>query len=147
MLLELFSTLFAGLFAGAAIYINLVEHPARLECGPDLAVPAFGSSYRRGAVFMGLLLVCGLSSAIAAWLARAGIGWLIGAGLLLMLFPYTIILVLPINKKLLDTSAAKSSDVTVQLLARWGRLHMVRSLLGLTSFLLFVLLLVRDTAR
>ncbi len=36
-MLELLATGCAGLFAGAAIYINLVEHPARVECGNALA--------------------------------------------------------------------------------------------------------------
>ena len=47
MLFELIATICAGFFAGAAIYITLVEHPARLECGTELAVTEFGPSYRR----------------------------------------------------------------------------------------------------
>ena len=31
MILELVALLCTGLFAGAAIYVSLVEHPARLE--------------------------------------------------------------------------------------------------------------------
>jgi hypothetical protein len=41
---EVLATLCAGLFAGAAVYITLVEHPARLECGTELAVREFGPS-------------------------------------------------------------------------------------------------------
>jgi hypothetical protein len=55
MLFELVATLCAGLFAGAAIYITLVEHPARLECGTDLAVTEFGPSYRRAAIMQASL--------------------------------------------------------------------------------------------
>jgi len=33
---QLVATLAASLFTGAAIYVSLVEHPARLECGTDL---------------------------------------------------------------------------------------------------------------
>jgi len=37
-MLSLLATVCAGLFSGAAIYVNLVEHPARLSCGTELAV-------------------------------------------------------------------------------------------------------------
>jgi len=50
MLLETIATLSAGLFAGAAIYINLVEHPARMECGNELAIREFAPSYHRATV-------------------------------------------------------------------------------------------------
>jgi hypothetical protein len=38
MWLLIIATGCAGLFAGAAIYINAVEHPARLSCGTELGV-------------------------------------------------------------------------------------------------------------
>jgi len=44
------ATLSAGLFAGAAIYVNAVEHPARLSCGVDVALREFAPSYRRATV-------------------------------------------------------------------------------------------------
>ena len=50
MLLDLVTLLSLGLFAGAALYVTLVEHPARLRCGTALAIAEFGPSYRRGAV-------------------------------------------------------------------------------------------------
>ena len=33
LILEFIATLSEGLFCGAAFYINLVEHPARMSCG------------------------------------------------------------------------------------------------------------------
>ena len=44
VVLQLVATLSAGLFAGAALYITLVEHPARMQCGTRLAVSEFGPS-------------------------------------------------------------------------------------------------------
>jgi hypothetical protein len=44
------AVLAAVLFTGAALYINLVEHPSRMECGTQLAATVFGPSYRRAAV-------------------------------------------------------------------------------------------------
>ena len=44
---EFVAVLAATLFAGAAIYINVAEHPARMGCGTELAATVFGPSYRR----------------------------------------------------------------------------------------------------
>jgi hypothetical protein len=48
--LELIATFTAGLFCGAALYINLVEHPARMSCGTPLAVTEFAPGYNRATV-------------------------------------------------------------------------------------------------
>jgi hypothetical protein len=47
---EFVALLPATLFAGAAIYVTLVEYPARMQCGTELAATVFGPSYRRAAV-------------------------------------------------------------------------------------------------
>jgi len=36
MVAEILSTLASGLFSGAALYVTLVEHPARVSCGSRL---------------------------------------------------------------------------------------------------------------
>jgi hypothetical protein len=78
MLLELLATLCAGLFAGAAIYITLVEHPARLECGTQLATTEFGPSYRWASFMQASLAAIGLVAAVAAWVQGRGLPVLIG---------------------------------------------------------------------
>jgi hypothetical protein len=55
-LLEIIAALAAGLFSGAAVHISLVEHPARVDCGPEVAVREFRPSYRRAAVIGGTAL-------------------------------------------------------------------------------------------
>ena len=57
--LQLVATLSAGLFAGAALYITLVEHPARMQCGTGLAVTEFGPSYKRATVMQAPLAAVG----------------------------------------------------------------------------------------
>jgi hypothetical protein len=52
----------AGLFAGAAIYVTAVEHPARLSCGPELALREFAPSYKRGTIMQASLAVWGVDS-------------------------------------------------------------------------------------
>ena len=147
MLLEVLSTLSAGLFAGAAIYINLVEHPARMECGTGLAVTEFAPSYRRAAVMQGALAAIGFLSATAAWLLGSSVWWLIGGIVLLAVIPFTLLVIFPTNKQLLDSSLDKSSELASKLLIRWGRLHGVRSVLRLISFLIFIFLLGRHALR
>jgi uncharacterized membrane protein len=144
MLLEMLSTLTAGLFAGAAIYINLVEHPARIECGTSLAVTEFAPSYRRAAVMQGALALIGFLMATAAWLRGSSAWWLIGGIALGAIIPFTLIVIFPTNKQLLDSSLEKDSELTLKLLIRWGKLHAVRSALALMSFVLFAYLLSRS---
>jgi hypothetical protein len=136
---KLLTTLCCGLFAGAAIYINLVEHPARLECGTELAATEFGPSYRRAAVMQASLAATALVCSIVAWLSGAGIGWLIGGILLGSVIPFTFLIIMPVNKQLLDPTLDKGSAKAQELLSRWGKLHAVRSTLGGIALFIFLL--------
>ena len=123
----------ATLFAGGALYVSLVEHPARLATGPPMAVAQFRTSYPRGARLQGGLAVLGTLAAIGAWLAGARIGWL-GAGVTLgLIVPYTLVVILPTNKRLLDRGLSPDAPEARQLLRRWTALHAVRTALGLAA--------------
>ncbi len=137
MILELVALLCTGIFAGAAIYVTLVEHPARLECGPAVAVAEFGPSYRRAAVMQAALAAIGGLAGVGAWVDGRGAVPLVAGLLLGAAIPFTLIAVLPTNKRLLDPALALDSGEAAELLARWGRLHAVRTV---SSALAFVLL-------
>lgn len=139
--LALIATCSGGIFAGAAIYVSLVEHPARLECGQALAVTEFAPSYHRAARMQASLAFLGFLSAVATCWMDSSLWWLVGGLILGANIPFTLIVVFPINKQLLNPALDKSSPQALQLLGQWGKLHRVRSLLGLISFLLFLLLL------
>ena len=140
-LAEPIATLSSGLFAGAAVYINLVEHPARMETGIRPALTEFAPSYKRATVTQVSLAVAGFLSALVAWRSRSDARWLIGGGLLLAVIPFTALVIMPTNKKLLDLATADDLDLAERLLTRWGRLHAVRSVLSLASLLMFLFLL------
>ena len=140
-LAELLATLSSGLFAGASIYINLVEHPARMEAGTNLALTEFAPSYRRATVTQVSLASVGFLSALVAWRLRLDSRWLIGGGLLVSIIPFTPVAILPTNKQLLDPETANDLELAERLLTRWGRLHAVRSVLSLASLLTFLFLL------
>lgn len=46
-LLQFIAVLTSTLFTGAVMYINVVEHPARMKCGTEVAATVFGPSYKR----------------------------------------------------------------------------------------------------
>ncbi len=138
---ESLATLCSGLFAGASLYINLVEHPARLQCGTAVAIAEFAPSYQRAAVMQATLAVLGFFSATAAWFSGSSLYWLIGGLLLGAVVPFTFLAIFPTNKQLLDPSLDKESARANDLLQQWGRLHAVRSALSLASFVIFLWLL------
>jgi len=137
-----FAAVLACGLSGAAVYISLVEHPARMECGVEVAAAEFPPSYRRASVMQATLAAMGLVSSIAAWLAGATFWWVTAGALLGSVIPFTLIVILPTNKQLLNPALDRRSRETGQLLARWGTLHAVRSVLSALSLLLFVYLLV-----
>ena len=138
---EFVAVLACDLFAGAAVYVSLVEHPARMECGIEIAAAEFPPSYRRGTIMQAILAAVGLLSSIAAWLAGTTFRWAIAGVLLGSVIPFTLIVILPTNRQLLSPALDKRSAETGQLLARWAMLHAVRSLLSGLTLLLFLYLL------
>jgi hypothetical protein len=144
---QFIAVLATNLFAGAAIYINVAEHPARMECGTALAAAVFGPSYRRAAGMQAALALVATASAVGAWLTGAGLAWLIGALLIFAVVPFTLVAIMPTNKKLLDPAIDRSSESVHALLQRWGRLHAVRSILALASSIVFLTSLVLSMPR
>lgn len=132
----------ALLFTGAAIYINLAEHPARMECGTLLAATVFGPSYRRAAVMQVILALGATIGGVGAWFMGAPRAWLVGAVVIFAVVPFTLIAIMPTNKKLLDPALDRGSPAAHRLLVTWGRLHAVRSGLSLLASVIFLSLLV-----
>jgi uncharacterized membrane protein len=141
-LAEILAALCCGLFSGAALYVGLVEHPARMECGTQLGVAEFGPSYRRGARVQALLAVLGSLLAMLVWIRGGAVAWLWGAVLFFSVVPYTLLVILPTNKQLLESSLDRSSERARVLLVRWGRLHAVRTVVSLAALALFLQLIV-----
>lgn len=139
---EFVAVLSCALFAGAAIYITFIEHPARMQCGVEIAATQFAPSYRRATFMQPTCAALGLLASIAAWLAGASLWWLIAGILLGSVIPFTLIEILPTNKRLLSPTLDRRSTEAEHLLTRWGRLHAVRSVLSGLALLLFLFLLV-----
>jgi hypothetical protein len=85
---EFVAVLSATLFAGAAIYINIAEHPARMECGTMLAATVFGPSYRRAAVMQIILALAAAIGGVSAWFLGGSRLWFVGAVLIFAVIPF-----------------------------------------------------------
>ncbi len=138
MILQALATIAAGIFGGAALYINLAEHPARMECGPRLAATVFGPSYRRAAAMQAPLAIIGLIAGVGAWLAGGETWWLAGGLALGAVVPFTLLAIMPTNRRLLASDVNRDSAEAAALLQKWARLHAVRTVLGLGAFGMFV---------
>ena len=138
MLLPNLAVLATALFTGAATYVSLVEHPARLRCSNESALAQWRPSYQRGTVMQASLAIAGTLFGIAAWLSQAGSIWLVAGLLLGSVVPFTFLGIFPTNKRLEDPALDASSETARSLLVRWGHLHAVRSVLSFVALLLML---------
>ena len=137
-MLEPIAALACTLFCGASIYINLVEHPARLSCGTEIAARQWAPSYHRATVMQVSLAIVATLAGAARGATGGGAAWFVGALLIFAVIPFTAIVVLPTNNRLLAPGRDLRSDETRRLLETWGRLHAVRSALSLAASIVFV---------
>ena len=133
MFAEIVSLIFTGLFAGAALYVSLVEHPARMANTLEVALAEFRPSYKRAAVMQVILAVIGVAGAIGAYFLGRGISTLVAGIVLAIVVPFTLIVIMPINRQLLDETRTARTDDTQVLLEKWGRLHNVRTIASLLA--------------
>jgi len=127
------------LFAGAALYINLAEHPARMQCGTELAATVFGPSYHRATAMQVPLALAATVSGLGSWWFDSSILWIAGALLIFAVVPYTLIVILPTNKRLLTTGVDRTARDTQLLLVRRGRLHALRTIASLSASVIFLI--------
>jgi hypothetical protein len=99
---ELIAAVCAALFAGAALYINVAEHPARMGLETRVAVLQWAPSYQLATWMQLPLALLSFVGGVAAWLMRAGLGWLVAAALIGLVVPFTLIGIMPTNHKLLE---------------------------------------------
>ncbi len=131
--LQFLATACGAIFAGAALYINLVEHPARLSLDTAAAVAQWAPSYQRATLMQAPLAVAGSLAALGAWLLGGGLVWLTAAIFIGAVVPFTFLGVMPTNRKLLASHRDRASPETRTLLQKWGWLHGVRTVLSIIA--------------
>ena len=128
----------AALFAGAALYINLAEQPARLALDDSAMLRQWQPAYKRGLAMQASLAILGCLLGTLAWWQTGRLAYLLGGLVLLANWPYTMLAVMPTNNVLMATDPARAGADTRALIERWAKLHAVRTALGFGSVLLLV---------
>jgi hypothetical protein len=128
----------AAVFTGAAIYINFAEQPARLQLDDRSLLAEWKPAYKRGYMMQASLAVLSGLFGFVAYFNALDWRCLFGALALLANWPYTIFVIMPTNRRLMETLPQAVSAETRSLLERWGALHAGRSTLGLAATLIFL---------
>lgn len=128
----------AAAFAGAAFYINVAEQPARLGLNDKSLLQEWKPSYAGGFAMQGSLAVASaLMGFAAAWLTKDW-RWLVGATLILANWPYTLLGMMPTNNKLKAIGENDAGPASRGMIEIWGRLHAVRTTLGIVATLAYL---------
>jgi hypothetical protein len=127
----------AAIFFGAALYVSIAEQPARRDLDSASLLSEWRSAYKRGFAMQAPLALIGfLLALIAAW-QSANWRWVLGGLLLVANWPYTLLRVMPINRRLMAPSVVPGPE-TRRLIDQWATLHLRRTALGFAATALLV---------
>jgi Domain of unknown function (DUF1772) len=137
-ILEFIATIAAAIFAGAALYVNAVEHPARMALDTKSAALQWAPSYRRATWMQAPLALASLAAGLASWWLGGGVIWAIAALLIGAVVPFTFLGIMPTNNQLLAPGRDLASPQTRELLGKWAKLHAVRTVLSLLATVVYI---------
>lgn len=129
--------LIAAAFAGAAVYVSVCEQPARLKLDDRAMLTQWKPAYKHGAAMQASLSLIGTILGLVAWWQSRNWLWLAGSVSLITPWPFTIFVIKPINDTLLATEPQQADPNSRALIEKWGRLHAIRSALGILAAVLF----------
>ncbi len=133
-----FALAVAAVFFGAAFYINVAEQPARLMLDDRALLAEWKPSYARGFAMQATLAVLGFALGTAEWWRTGEILWLVGAVVLVINWPYTLLGIMPTNHALNAIPINEAGPHARALIVKWGGLHAVRTALGGISMAIFL---------
>jgi len=122
----------AAAFSGAALYVNLVEQPARLALEDQAMLNEWTPSDRRGVALMAGLSLLSAALGLVAYFASQDVRWAIGALIVILAWPYTFFAMAPLNNQIL-TLAPRDIGAARALVRQWGQLEYGQTAIGLAA--------------
>jgi hypothetical protein len=138
MLPALAGLVVSALFAGAALYVSVVEQPARLRLAPTELLREWKPAYRNGTRMQAPLAVLGFLLGALAWWQTGSITFLTAGLAMFANLPWTFLVIYPTNNRLEATQETSADENTRMLIIRWGRLHAARTVFGFAAVAAFL---------
>ena len=129
----------AAVFSGAAIYVNVVEQPARFSLDDRGLLAEWKPSYKRGFGMQAPLALAGFALGLVAWWQTRDLLFLVGGAMMLANWPWTLLVINPVNAVLMATESSQAGAETRTLIEKWGRLHAVRTAFGFIAVFAFLI--------
>ena len=126
----------AALFTGAALYVSACEQPARLHLYDGALLAEWKPAYKLGTMMQAPLAAVGALLGVIAWWQTGDWRWLLGGAIILLNWPYTFIVIMPVNNALLALETGGNPRAR-ELIEQWGRLHAGRTSLGILATVIF----------
>lgn len=131
--LEISSIVLVGILTGASLYSSMVEIPIRAKTSEEEQLKNWRLVFPKASKLLIIIGNIAMVLVLITWYLTGNMGWLMGAIPLIILIPFTVIFIFKTNAEL--TSLTDLTEVST-LIKNWGKLHNVRTILSIISFII-----------
>jgi hypothetical protein len=129
----LFAFAVACTFFGAALYVNIVEAPARLALDARSMLKEWMPSNQRGFVMLALLAVVAGVLGYTDYARSGDVRWLIGGVIILSNLAYAYFVITPVNILLYSARQTARLSAARAFMRDWGVLEWGQTLIGFAA--------------